>query len=120
MPASVRCFIEHSTEVLAATVQAKDFNCGTQILGACPCLKGVVHVESITLVCEEEGDCVAHCIVYKSDEEMVPLAHGHRGRSLDIGVYFVPELGGLLTDMHLWNRLAGHAHIYACITVLLV
>ena len=85
----------------------------------CPCFKGVVHVESITLGHEQVSDCIAGSVICEGDEETTSMAYRHRGRSSDVSVDFVAELSGLLADVHLWDRLASGTCIYACIAVLL-
>jgi hypothetical protein len=83
-------------------------------------LKGAVHIESVTLVREEKGDSVAGGIVCECDEEVAPSACEHGSRSPDVGMYFVTEVGGLLADVNLWNRLVGCARVDARVAVLLV
>ena len=112
--------VKCSAEVFTATVRVQDLNGSTEILGACPCLEGVVHVKSVALVHEKEGDGGADGIVCECDKEMVPLAHRHGGGSLDIGMYLITKMGGLLTDADFQDRLVGCACIDACVAMLLV
>jgi hypothetical protein len=98
----------------------QDLNGSAEILGACPRLKGAVHVESIALVRKEEGDSVAGGIICECDKETAPSVRGHRGRSPDIGMDLITKMRGLLADVDLQNRLVGCVHIDACIIVLLM
>ena len=112
--------IKRGAEVLATAVRVQDFNRSAKVLRACPHLKGAVHIKSVPLVREEKGDSVVSGIICEGDKEAAPLARGHRGRSPDVGMYFVTEVGGPLADTDLQNRLAGRACVDAHVAVLFV